>query len=886
MFAIVLSEATRSPRCERRASASTPGNEAPRPSGSPDSGPATAPGATKMLFAWPKKLQTKFLLGLTAITFAGGLLFAAALYYHMRALLETEAKGKAELVLSQAQAVQGYVRTVLRPEMYDILPDDEFMLKAMSSSYVSRRIMENVELEGSAFTYRRVAVNARNPRFEATPREVRLIEHFQQEANDRQWAGIETFKDGVEYFCVARPVVFRESCLHCHGTPEEAPRQLIERYGDERGFGRSAGEVMGLTEVLVPMSTAMIDVRGATMGSVSFAMAGALFCFAVANVLFNRLVVHNLRRLAQVFPKYFSKQAETSLLERLDSGNEIEEVMHSVEDLARHLSQAQSELSNYAVNLRQMVDERTADLWQEASDRRRDVELFVQLLHALNRSHTRRELIQNSLPGICERYGLRGAAFVCTFASQNYYAWPDQDRRPDLPENWQLVVAEAKPLFFSDAAYIPVQPQRHVVEGILCLFWSRDSFDPQRVGDVLIALGRLLGVAMDNLNFQDRLLQQNAMLQSIFEGISDPLFLLDSGGSALLANHAARSLSGEEDTGPAPDENGPGCDPDLPLPAPRKGMEALFGKGAEDGRLPALQSVLQQDTPTSFDLQTLDERSFTINVYPVQGRQEGQQGRLIVYARENTAEKRMLARIQQHEKQATVGRLAAGLAHEINNPLGVILTYAELLQTNCKDSQDCADVEVILQHTRKAQKVLYDLLHFARPRQLSPGPCDIAAVARSVADVFSVQAEARRISLEVRTAPDLPMAKADPVALEQIFSNLLLNALDAAPAQSGVIVLEVACDKQSDLLRVTVTDNGPGIPPRDMDRIFDPFFTPKEVGKGTGLGLAVIYGLLQDMNGRIDVRNAPAPQGEAGHGGAVFTLQIPTAPPPKEENDA
>ncbi len=811
-----------------------------------------------MQFNWPKKLQTRFLIGLTGITFAGGLLFAVALYNHMHALLESEAADKAALILSQAEAVQHYVRHTLRPLMYKVLPDDEFMMESMSSSFISRSIMERVDLGSESHIYRRVAINARNPDFEATPREVRLIEHFQEKPYLFEWSGFETFNDH-QYFVAARPVRFGKGCMNCHGEPEHAPRQLLERYGRERGFGREAGAIFGMTEVLVPVQDAMLDIRGATVGTVSFAVAGALFCFAVANVLFNRLVVHNVRRIGLVFPKYFGVRAEPPLMERLQRGNEIEEILVSVEDLAKHLSEAQDKLEDYAVNLKRMVDDRTADLRQEASDRRSDVALFVRLLRTLNNSHTRRELIQSALPQICKRYGVKEAAFVCTFSSQNFYSWPNPDKRPTLPDSWKELVTESRPLFFPERAYVPVETQVQAVEGLLCLFWEPDTFEPEREGDVLVALGRQLGVAMENLNFQDRLLQQNAMLQSIFEGISDPLLLLDHSCGVLMANHAALSLVPE---GERPREN-------------ETCFEALFGAHTVGDSTPdsmCLPEVIRNGSPTCFELQQPNGRSFNVSAYPLP-QVHDQPGRVVVYARENTAEKRMLAEIQQHEKLITVGKLAAGLAHEINNPLGVIHTYAELLQSSEMTPQNGKDVEVIIQHTRKAQKVLQDLLNFARPKHASTGPCDPLAVIRDVGAVFSVQAEARHVALDIQTEAHLPTIDADPAALEQILSNLLLNALDAAeaaPSGKGCISLLAGVESGNKELSIHVADNGPGISKDDVPHIFDPFFTTKEVGKGTGLGLAVVYGLLQEMGGRIDVRNQDS--------GAMFSLHLPLTP--------
>lgn len=794
-------------------------------------------------------LQTKFLLGLMAVMLLGGLLIAGAMHFHLERLLESEVSTKAELVLDQVESVQHYVSDVLRPVMYDLLEPQEFLIEAMSSSYISRKVMENVELANYDYSYRRVAINARNPNSEANPRELELIDHFRDNPTSKRWEGFKTIK-GKEYYVQARPVRFNEGCMNCHGVPSDAPKALIERYGDKRGFGHYAGQVWGLTEIVLPVHGAMLQIRDAIYGTIFFAVLGCLFCLMMASVLFNRLVVASLRRVVNVFPQHFAGGEEAKLLDRLTRGDEIDELVHGVEDLASHLAAARRKLEDYAVNLKQMVDDRTAELATEASERRRDVQLFVNLLAEVGSSQTRRELITTTLPQIAERYGAETAAFICVFASNAFYSWPDPAIRPPLPDNWAQLVAGGKPLLHDRLAFIPVQSSQDLVDGLLYLAWPPDGPNPAQMETVLVALGRQLGIALENLDVLDSLLRHNDLLESVIQGISDPLLLMDGSCQVVLANEAARGLPGDD---------------------PETSMAELLGIGpASGGRCP-LKLVLEQGRPHFSEILLPDNRSFELNVYPLPD-SPGRERRAVVYARENTMEKRMLAQMQQSEKMVTVGKLAAGLAHEINNPLGVIQCYAELLLASAKDEQERSDVKVILHHTKQAQKVLQELLNFARPKKILRGPLNIAPVIANVLDAFRVQAQARGVEFLSAIPGDLPAIKADQTSLEQILGNLLINSLDAVtamPRQEPCRArrVEVRAKARDGQVFLSVADNGPGIPPEHVPRLFDPFFTTKAVGQGTGLGLAVVYGLVQDLGGRVAVHN---------DNGAIFTLSFPS----------
>ena len=260
-----------------------------------------------------------------------------------------------------------------------------------------------------------------------------------------------------------------------------------------------------------------------------------------------------------------------------------------------------------------------------------------------------------------------------------------------------------------------------------------------------------------------------------------------------------------------------------------------------------------------------DGRVFRLTLYPL-GDDKEIGGRIVAYAREITNEKRILSQMQQNERLVSVGKLAAGLAHEMNNPLGVILCYSDLLEQALKKEQNLKDLEIITRHARQAQKVLSDLLNFARAKPTATGPLEVGEVMDRVGGVFRVQAESRHCGLELRRAEEPLKIIGNSQALEQILTNLLLNALDAVEPEKGRVQLSGRLSKDKAQVVISVADNGPGVPPEDMALIFDPFFSTKDVGKGSGLGLAVVYGLIHDLGGTIEVQN---------NGGAVFIVRFP-----------
>ncbi|HEX6058625.1 MAG TPA: ATP-binding protein [Gemmatimonadaceae bacterium] len=262
------------------------------------------------------------------------------------------------------------------------------------------------------------------------------------------------------------------------------------------------------------------------------------------------------------------------------------------------------------------------------------------------------------------------------------------------------------------------------------------------------------------------------------------------------------------------------------------------------------------------------------------------------------------AHLVRMEKLAGIGRLAAGIAHEIGNPLGAINGYVHLLRRALGREPGMIETLDGLEHeARRIDRIVRALLDYARPRRVTPAPVDINACARGAVLLLETQGALRGVTVTLdldATAAPVPALRHD---VDQIFVNLLLNAVDAMEGEGRIVVCTRATDgpallapnarragdgakdaparepsarvrawldrtPRGPVLEVVVADSGPGVPPGDAERIFDPFFTTKPPGKGTGLGLAIVARTVESLGGTIWVQRAR-------EGGAAFVLLLP-----------
>jgi PAS domain S-box-containing protein len=252
-----------------------------------------------------------------------------------------------------------------------------------------------------------------------------------------------------------------------------------------------------------------------------------------------------------------------------------------------------------------------------------------------------------------------------------------------------------------------------------------------------------------------------------------------------------------------------------------------------------------------------------------------------ISVREITERKHLEQQLRQSEKLSALGQLVAGVAHELNNPLAVIMGYAQLIgkQDDCQPKFK-GDLQKIIHESERAAKIVRNLLTFARPREPQMTTVDLNRLVNNVVSTHQEELTTGGIQVKSRLAADLPKTIADPHQIEQVLTNLVTNAAHAVTGkEDGPREIEISSEVKDRKLRITVADSGPGVPPEIISKIFDPFFTTKSPGKGTGLGLSISHSIMEEHRGRIWVQNEPGK-------GAKFCIELPLIVRTTEEQPA
>ena len=379
-------------------------------------------------------------------------------------------------------------------------------------------------------------------------------------------------------------------------------------------------------------------------------------------------------------------------------------------------------------------------------------------------------------------------------------------------------------------------------------------------------LGRQLSSSVENMNLLDEVLRSRRELENAFDSIADLVVVSDRRGRIVHANRAfaTRVAASPQDLldRPLADYIGPELQQWLAnhetADRPREGGEEPTTRDVTD---PVLKG------------------HFLATITDLVNQDRERQGSVIV-ARDLTPQTRLEAereelrrRLTQSEKLAALGQFVAGIAHELNNPLQAVLGYLELLRTTGAFPKKVRrDVQIIYREADRSAKIVRNLLVFAGSRPLVRKRVSLNAVLQKVVALRAPACRAAGIEV-VRNYDDrLPRVVSDPLLLHQAFLNIVMNAEQAVSAAGGGrIVISTSLGPRRDRIVASVRDTGAGIPADALPRIFEPFYTTKEVGKGTGLGLAIAYGIVQEHGGQIVASNHP-------DGGALFTVELPAAP--------
>ncbi|HBP86372.1 MAG TPA: hypothetical protein DD706_01590, partial [Nitrospiraceae bacterium] len=243
----------------------------------------------------------------------------------------------------------------------------------------------------------------------------------------------------------------------------------------------------------------------------------------------------------------------------------------------------------------------------------------------------------------------------------------------------------------------------------------------------------------------------------------------------------------------------------------------------------------------------------------------GEVVRIEGYVVDITQQRALEDQLRKTERLAELGTLASGMAHEIGTPMNVILGRAELLMRKAPDERTRRGLETIVTQVERITKIMNQLLSFARKRPAERQGVNLEVVMLDVLDVLQERLGKQQIEVVKTVSPQLPKVWADPDHMNQVFLNLILNACQA---MSDGGTLSLALHPIDDTVELIVQDSGSGIPEEQLSKIFDPFFSTKAVGEGTGLGLTVVHGILQEHQGAIRVTSVPGQ-------GATFIVSLP-----------
>ena len=236
------------------------------------------------------------------------------------------------------------------------------------------------------------------------------------------------------------------------------------------------------------------------------------------------------------------------------------------------------------------------------------------------------------------------------------------------------------------------------------------------------------------------------------------------------------------------------------------------------------------------------------------------------------ARQKMEEQLSLSGRLAAVGELAAGVAHELNNPLSAIQAFAQFLASREDlDETTKSDVGTIYKEAQRATRITSNLLSFSRKHKPEKGFVSINEIVEKSLELHAYRMKVNNIIVEMELAPDLPHTMADFHQMQQVFANIITNAEQAMTDAKSEGKLLIRTQKAGEMIEISFCDNGPGITEDNLPRVFDPFFTTKVVGKGTGLGLGICYGIVQEHSGRLYARSK---LGE----GTTFVVELPIVP--------
>ncbi len=410
----------------------------------------------------------------------------------------------------------------------------------------------------------------------------------------------------------------------------------------------------------------------------------------------------------------------------------------------------------------------------------------------------------------------------------------------------------------------PIRSPHGSILGALAVYLREPRGPTESERRITATATQLTGIAVDSANAAESLRQSEASFRSFVENSPIGIYRASGAGRLLAVNASLVALLGYSSASELLH-----VDMSRTVFASARDWDRLFG------------DVERETEARSAEMDWRRKDGTTVTVR-VSARAYRDERGLLAYSEgfvENITPLRVAEQaVRQSEKLAALGQLVSGVAHELNNPLAAILHFAEDLLEDERSAQDLEALSVIRDQARRSRTIVRDLLSFVRFRHPSRERVDVRNVLATSIRALEPMVENIGASLIAELPDDEPFGNTDPAGLQQILTNLVMNGAQAA-GFDGIVRVRAEIDG-GDLLLV-VEDDGPGIAPSNLSRVFEPFFTTKAVGEGTGLGLSVTLGIVQQLDGRISAENRPPDEGT----GARFTVRLPIDRTANSESD-
>jgi two-component system NtrC family sensor kinase len=402
--------------------------------------------------------------------------------------------------------------------------------------------------------------------------------------------------------------------------------------------------------------------------------------------------------------------------------------------------------------------------------------------------------------------------------------------------------------------YVGLQAQGRV-NGVLGIWHTEPYFFGPRQERAVLQFAVNAAVALDNAGLHEAMRRSEERYRTLFQNALEIVMTLDLEGRLVSWNRAALQFLG---VSPAELRGGVVKIDDLIMPQQAALMAALQARALEGHAVVPTEIEMRRPGGTTAFVE------LTVQLFQEGGQPQG----VYLIGRDMTERRHLEAQVHQGEKLAALGQLVAGAAHELNNPLAVVLGTTQLLLRDPLAAAFGDDVRSIEAAAQRAKHIVKQMLTFARKHQEERGCVELAPLVERVLASLQPKLNEHAIVVERVLAADLPPIWGDVYQLEQVLDNLLHNAVHALAESHNPRRIRITAVPEGKLMRVSVADNGPGMAPQVLSRIFDPFFTTKAVGSGTGLGLSLVFGIVDKHGGSIRAESAPGQ-------GAVFVVELP-----------